>query len=62
MVIVKYYNIIYEAKQVENHRQDLVEKEQLRIDNQKQLEQVLRKRDKRLKHGRTNEFILNLAF
>ena len=51
MVIVKYYNIIYEAKQVENHRQDLVEKEQLRIDNQKQLEQVLRKRDKRLKHG-----------
>ena len=47
---------------VENHRQDLVEKEQLRIDNQKQLEQVLRKRDKRLKHGRTNEFILNLAF
>ena len=51
MVIVKYYNIIYETRQVENHRQDLVEKEQLRIDNQKQLEQVLRKRDKRLKHG-----------
>ena len=49
MVRVKYYNIFYETKQVEGHRQDPVKKEQLRIDNQKQLEQVLRERDERLK-------------
>ena len=49
VIRVKYYNIFYETKQVEGHRQDPVKKEQLRIDNQKQLEQVLRERDERLK-------------
>ena len=49
IVRVKYYNIFYETKQVEGHKQDPVKKEQLRIDNQKQLEQVLRERDERLK-------------
>ncbi len=49
VVRVKFYNIFYETKQIEGHRQDPVKKEQLRIDNQKQLEQVLRERDERLK-------------
>ncbi len=31
------------------HRQDSVKREQMRIDNQKQLEQVLKERDERLK-------------
>ena len=48
-VRVKYYNIFYETKQIEGHRQDPVKREQMRIDNQKQLEQVLRERDERLK-------------
>lgn len=39
---IKYYNIFYETKQIQGHRQDPIKKEQLRIDNQKQLEQVLR--------------------
>ena len=46
---IKYYNVFYDTKQVEGHRQDSVKKEQMRIDNQKQLEQVLKERDERLK-------------
>ena len=34
---------------IEGHRQDQIKREQMRIDNQKQLEQVLRERDERLK-------------
>ncbi len=49
VVRVKYYNVFYETKQIEGHRQDSVKREQMRIDNQKQLEQVLRERDERLK-------------
>ena len=49
VIRVKYDNIFYEAKQIEGHMQDPAKKEQLRIDNQKQLEQVLRERDERLK-------------
>ena len=49
VVRVKYYNIFYETKQIEGHRQDPKKREQMRIDNQKQLEQVLRERDERLK-------------
>ena len=48
-VKVKYYNIFYETKKIEGHRQDPIKREQMRIDNQKQLEQVLRERDERLK-------------
>lgn len=48
-VRVKYYNIFYDTKQIEGHRQDSTKREQMRIDNQKQLEQVLRERDERLK-------------
>ena len=58
VIKVKYYNIFYETKQVEGHRQDPVKKEQLRIDNQKQLEQVLRERDERLK-ARANKASLS---
>ena len=49
IVKVKYYNIFYDTKQIEGHRQDPEKRKQMRIDNQKQLEQVLRKRDGRLK-------------
>lgn len=49
VVRVKYYNIFYDTKQIEGHRQDPVKREQMRIDNQKQLERVLRERDERLK-------------
>ena len=49
VVRVKYYNIFYDTKQIEGHRQDPVKREQMRIDNQKQLEQVLRERNERLK-------------
>ena len=49
VVKVKYYNIFYETKQIEGHFQDPIKREQMRIDNQKQLEQVLRERDERLK-------------
>ena len=48
-VKVKYYNIFYETKKIEGHRQDPEKREQMRIDNQKQLEQVLKERDERLK-------------
>ena len=48
-VRVKYYNIFYDTKQIEGHRQDQAKREQMRIDNQKQLERVLRERDERLK-------------
>ena len=48
-VKVKYYNIFYETKKIEGHKQDPVKREQMRIDNQKQLEQVLKERDERLK-------------
>ena len=41
VVRVKYYNIFYNTKQIEGHRQDPVKREQMKIDNQKQLEQVL---------------------
>ena len=49
VIKVKYYNIFYETKKIEGHYQDSVKREQMRIDNQKQLEQVLRERDERLK-------------
>ena len=48
-VRVKYYNIFYDTKQIEGHRQDQAKREQMKIDNQKQLEQVLREGDERLK-------------
>ena len=48
-VRIKYYNIFYETKKIEGHRQYLIKREQMKIDNQKQLEQVLRERDERLK-------------
>ena len=48
IVKVKYYNHFYNTVQIEGHRQDPVKREQLRIDNQKQLEQVLKERDERL--------------
>ena len=46
---VKYYNIFYNTNQIEGHFKDPVKREQMRIDNQKQLEQVLKERDERLK-------------
>lgn len=49
VVRVKYYNVFYETKQIEGHRQDPIKRKQMRIDNQKQLEQVLKERDERLK-------------
>jgi RNA binding exosome subunit len=49
VVRIKYYNIFYETKQIEGHRQDHIKREQMRIDNQKQLEQVLKERHERLK-------------
>lgn len=49
LIRVKYYNIFYDTKRIKGHRQDPEKKEQMRIDNQKQLEQVLRERDERLK-------------
>ncbi len=49
IIRVKYYNNFYETKQIEGHRKDPVKREQMRIDNQKQLEQVLKQRDERLK-------------
>ena len=49
VVRIKYYNIFYKTKKIEGHRQDPIKREQMRIDNQKQLEQVLRGRDERLK-------------
>ena len=48
VVKVKYYNHFFNTIQIEGHRQDPVKREQLRIDNQKQLEQVLKERDKRV--------------
>lgn len=44
LIKVKYYNIFYDTKQIEVHRQDPEKRKQMRIDNQKQLEQVLRER------------------
>ena len=49
VVRIKYYNNFYETKQIEGHRQGPAKREQMRIDNQKQLEQVLKERDERLK-------------
>ena len=49
IVKIKYYNIFYNTKLIEGHLQDSTKKEQMKIDNQKQLEQVLRERDERLK-------------
>ena len=48
-VKVKYYNVFYETKLVEGHYQDPNKKQKLKIMNQKQLEQVLKERDERLK-------------
>lgn len=48
VVKVKYYNHFYNTHQVKEHRQDPVKREQLKIDNQKQLEQVLKERDERV--------------
>lgn len=54
VIKVKYYNIFYDTIKIKRHFQDPVKREQLRIDNQKQLEQVLKERDERLK-ARTNK-------
>ena len=54
VVRIKYYNNFYGTKKIEGHRQDLIKREQMKIDNQKQLEQVLRERDERLK-AKTNK-------
>lgn len=53
---VKIYknNKIYNTKKVPGQRIDMTKKEQKRIDDQKQLEQLLRERDERLK-ARTNK-------
>lgn len=48
-VKVKYYNVFYETKLVEGHYQDPNKKQKLKIMNRKQLEQVLKERDERLK-------------
>ena len=48
VVKVKYYNHLYSTIQIEGHRQDSVKRKQLRIDNQKQLEQILKERDERV--------------
>jgi hypothetical protein len=42
-------NKIYNTRKIEGHRVDIQKKEQKRIDNQKQLETLLRERDERLK-------------
>ena len=47
-------NKIYDTKKIEGHRIDPIKKEQKRIQNQKDLEQVLKERDERLK-ARRNE-------
>lgn len=44
VIRVKYYNKFYETKQIKGHRQDSAKREQMRIDNQKQLEQVLKRK------------------
>lgn len=49
VVKIKYYNIFYDTKQIEDHRLDSEKRKQMRIDNQKQLEQVLRESYERLK-------------
>ena len=49
IVRVKYHNIFYDTKQIEGHRRASEKRKQVRIDNQKQLEQVLRERNERLK-------------
>ena len=49
VIKVKYYNSFYDTKKIEGHYRDPIKREQMRIDNQKQLEQVLRERDERLK-------------
>lgn len=48
-VKVKYYNTFYDTRIIEGHRMDPVKREQLKIQNQKELEQVLKERDERLK-------------
>lgn len=45
VVRIKYYNNFYDTNQIEGHKQDSEKREQMKIDNQKQLEQVLRERD-----------------
>lgn len=54
VIRVKYYNVFYETIQIEGHKQDPVKREQMKIDNQKQLEQVLKERDERLKAKANN--------
>ena len=49
VIKIKYHGKFYNTIQVEGHRIDVVKKEQIRIENQKQLEQVMRERDERLK-------------
>lgn len=49
VVRIKYYNIFYETNKLKEHFQDPEKKKQLKIMNQKQLEQVLKERDERLK-------------
>ena len=49
VVRVKYYSIFYETKQIEGHKVNPIKREQMKIDNQKQLEQVLKERNERLK-------------
>ena len=49
VVRIKYHNIFYDTKQIEGHRKDPIKREQMKIDNQKQLEQVLKQKYERLK-------------
>ena len=49
VIKIKYHGKFYNTIQVEGHRIDVVKKEQIRIENQKQLEQVMKERDERLK-------------
>ena len=49
VIKIKYHGKFYNTIQVEGHRIDVVKKEQIRIENQKQLEQVMKEKDERLK-------------
>ena len=49
VIKVKYRNKFYNTIKVPGHRIDSEKREQIKIQNQKQLEQVLKERDERLK-------------
>lgn len=49
IIKVKYYKIFYNVKQIEGHYYNPEKREQIKIMNQKQLEQVLKERDEKIK-------------